>query len=199
MTLKCFPSVLLVWSKAKCLECYLSVCIVGKERYDFWLSVECRRECICQLSISSSFIALRSSQMGVTFRCLPSTYLEMNGSIYWVRLCILVELAGVRKKGLMHIGRTPICGHWQSSGSRSLEVAQHLPLPHYLQASSQPHASQRWVWTNLWMLLTMQCRGRKRSKLERHQLAIFHLEAGFFHLQNFYMARLLYCSISFSI
>lgn len=43
------------------------------------------------------------------------------------------------------------------------------------------------------------CRGRKGNKLERHWLTLCHLEADLFLLQNFYMARLLNCTISFFI
>ena len=187
MTLTCPFSVLLVWSNGKWLTRYHLVCIVGEQRYGFWLSAAFRTHCICWPSISSSSTALRRLSDGCDFQ-MSSFFLISNEQF------LFIEKSWVRvsKWGLTLMGCTPVCGHCQSSGSRRLEAAL-LPYPitceHPPRGESAPACGCCWPW----------CRGRKGNRLERHWLALCRSEADLFLLQNFYMPRLLNCTISFFI
>ena len=80
----------------------------------------------------------------------------------------------------------------QGSGSRRLEAAL---LPHLITCEHPPRGKSAPACgcCRPW------CRERKGNKLERHWLALCHLEADLFLLQNFYMAKLLNCTMSFFI
>lgn len=167
---------------------YHLVWIREEQSYDFWLSMEGKGECICRLSVSTSSITL-GRQLGGAFRCLPSTCLEMNYfSLLSKVVYIHLELAQGQSESedrctwYIHTHMwTPSEFRQQKSGGCPTPAQPTLPSS-ILPGTCCPGVR----------LLQPEdtaddagCRDRKGSKLERQQLALFHLEADLFPLQNF--------------